>query len=159
MPIPACRKNSNMKSSAKLRKSRIVSPASLRWIRYHFDERHRGFAIGIYMMGTKIGPAIGIPVAAWRAFGNEPFWSVRVEGETLVFSTPENQAGTVLQARRVPSLVGVVMLGEAGGREFNLTISPGECNDGMSDNRYGHTATWIYGDTTYRGCAEQAKAK
>lgn len=101
----------------------------------------------------------GVPVAAWRAFGNEPFWSVRVEGETLVFSTPENQAGTVLQARRVPSLVGVVMLGEADGREFNLTISPGECNDGMSDNRYEHTATWTYGDTTYRGCAEAAKAK
>lgn len=101
----------------------------------------------------------GVPVAAWRAFGNEPFWSVRVEGETLVFSTPENQAGTVLQGRRVPSLVGVVMLGQEAGREFNLSISPGECSDGMSDNRYDHTATWIYGGTTYHGCAEAAKAK
>jgi uncharacterized membrane protein len=99
------------------------------------------------------------PVAAWRAFGNEPFWSVRVDGDTLVFSTPENQAGTVLQARRVPSLVGVVMLGEENGREFNLSIAPGECSDGMSDNRYQHTATWMYRDTTYHGCAEQAKAK
>jgi len=109
--------------------------------------------------GKRAAGQEGVPVAAWRAFGNEPFWSVRVEGETLVFSTPENQAGTVLQGRRVPSLVGVVMLGEENGREFNLTISPGECNDGMSDNRYEHTATWIYGGATYHGCAEAAKAK
>jgi MFS family permease len=43
----------------------IVTPAAMRWIRFHFSERERGFAIGIYMTGTKIGPAIGAPIAAW----------------------------------------------------------------------------------------------
>jgi MFS transporter, ACS family, D-galactonate transporter len=43
----------------------IVTPASMRWIRFHFSERERGLAIGTYMTGTKIGPAIGAPVAAW----------------------------------------------------------------------------------------------
>jgi len=43
----------------------VVSPASMRWIRFHFAEKERGLAIGIYMTGTKIGPAIGAPVAAW----------------------------------------------------------------------------------------------
>jgi sugar phosphate permease len=43
----------------------IVTPASMRWIRFHFAERERGLAIGVYMTGTKIGPAIGAPVAAW----------------------------------------------------------------------------------------------
>ena len=43
----------------------IVTPASMRWIRFHFSERERGLAIGIYMTGTKIGPAIGAPIAAW----------------------------------------------------------------------------------------------
>jgi ACS family D-galactonate transporter-like MFS transporter len=43
----------------------IVTPASMRWIRFHFSERERGLAIGVYMTGTKIGPAIGAPVAAW----------------------------------------------------------------------------------------------
>jgi MFS family permease len=43
----------------------IVSPAGMRWIRFHFAEKERGLAIGIYMAGTKIGPAIGAPVAAW----------------------------------------------------------------------------------------------
>jgi ACS family D-galactonate transporter-like MFS transporter len=42
-----------------------VSPASMRWIRFHFAEKERGLAIGVYMSGTKIGPAIGAPIAAW----------------------------------------------------------------------------------------------
>jgi MFS transporter, ACS family, D-galactonate transporter len=43
----------------------VVAPASLRWIRFHFAEKERGFAVGMYMTGTKIGPAIGAPIAAW----------------------------------------------------------------------------------------------
>jgi MFS family permease len=43
----------------------IVAPASLRWIRYHFKETERGLAVGVYMTGTKVGPAIGVPLAAW----------------------------------------------------------------------------------------------
>ncbi|MDQ6699616.1 MAG: MFS transporter [Acidobacteriota bacterium] len=42
----------------------IVSPASLRWIRFHCPERERGLAIGIYFAGNKIGAAIGVPVTA-----------------------------------------------------------------------------------------------
>ena len=43
----------------------VVTPASMRWIRYHFAEKERGFAVGMYMTGTKIGPAIGAGVAGW----------------------------------------------------------------------------------------------
>jgi MFS family permease len=43
----------------------VVTPASLRWIRFNVDERQRGLAVGLYMAGTKIGSAIGIPIAAW----------------------------------------------------------------------------------------------
>ncbi|MEJ7608023.1 MAG: MFS transporter, partial [Bryobacteraceae bacterium] len=42
-----------------------VAPASLRWIRMNIDESQRGLAMGIYMAGTKIGPAIGAPIAAF----------------------------------------------------------------------------------------------
>src|SRR5688572_22231897 len=42
-----------------------VAPASLRWIRMNVDEKQRGLAMGIYMAGTKIGPAIGAPIAAF----------------------------------------------------------------------------------------------
>ena len=52
----------------------IIAPASLRWIRMNIEEKQRGLAMGIYMAGTKIGPAVGAPIAAfliaaygWRA--------------------------------------------------------------------------------------------
>lgn len=43
----------------------VVTPASMRYIRLHFDERQRGFAVGLYMTGTKLGPALGFPVCAY----------------------------------------------------------------------------------------------
>jgi MFS family permease len=41
----------------------IIAPASLRWIRMNITESQRGLAMGVYMAGTKIGPAIGAPIA------------------------------------------------------------------------------------------------
>lgn len=43
----------------------IVVPASWRWLRHNFVETQSGTAVGIYMLGSKIGPAIGAPLAAW----------------------------------------------------------------------------------------------
>lgn len=52
----------------------LVTPASMRWIRFNVPEQQRGLAVGIYMAGTKYGPAIGSWAAAllivhygWRA--------------------------------------------------------------------------------------------
>jgi len=43
----------------------VVAPASYKWIRFNFAEKERGLAVGLYMAGTKIGPAIGPPLAVW----------------------------------------------------------------------------------------------
>lgn len=43
----------------------IVTPATYRWIRLNFPESESGLAVGIYVVGTKIGPAIGALFAAW----------------------------------------------------------------------------------------------
>jgi MFS family permease len=43
----------------------VIAPASLRWIRMNIEERQRGLAMGIYMAGTKVGPAVGAPIAAF----------------------------------------------------------------------------------------------
>lgn len=43
----------------------VVVPASWRWMRTNFEEGQSGTAVGIYMFGTKIGPALGTPLAAW----------------------------------------------------------------------------------------------
>jgi MFS family permease len=41
----------------------VVTPAGMRWIRFHFDESRRGAAVGILMASAKLGPAVG----AWLA--------------------------------------------------------------------------------------------
>lgn len=43
----------------------MIAPASMRYIRIHFEENLRGKAVGLYMSGTKIGPAIGFPLAGF----------------------------------------------------------------------------------------------
>ncbi len=42
----------------------VAPTASMRWIRFHYPDNQRGFATGIWMLGTKLGPAIGPPIAA-----------------------------------------------------------------------------------------------
>jgi MFS family permease len=41
----------------------VVTPAGMRWIRFHCEEKQRGLAVGLYMAAAKIGPALG----AWGA--------------------------------------------------------------------------------------------
>jgi MFS family permease len=43
----------------------IVTPAGMRWIRFHCAEHQRGFAVGLYMAAAKVGPGFGAPLAAW----------------------------------------------------------------------------------------------
>ena len=43
----------------------IAAPASITWIRRNFSEVERGLAVGIYLTGTKIGPAIAAPLTVW----------------------------------------------------------------------------------------------
>ncbi|MDE0167559.1 MAG: MFS transporter [Bryobacterales bacterium] len=43
----------------------VVTPSSMRYIRMHFEEKQRGSAVGLYMTGTKLGPAFGMPLAAF----------------------------------------------------------------------------------------------
>jgi ACS family D-galactonate transporter-like MFS transporter len=43
----------------------LVTPAAVRYIGSNFAEKQRGFATGIYFSGTKYGPAIGAPIAAY----------------------------------------------------------------------------------------------
>jgi MFS family permease len=63
----------------------IVAPASYRWIRYNFAEKKRGLAVGLYMTGTKIGPAIGAPIAVWvtMLYGWRPMFLFLALGGSL----------------------------------------------------------------------------
>ncbi len=43
----------------------VVTPAGMRWIRYHCAENQRGLAVGLYMAAAKFGPAVGAQLATW----------------------------------------------------------------------------------------------
>jgi MFS family permease len=44
-------------------------PTGLAWIAKHVDERQRGLAAGIFVSGSKWGPAIASPLATWLILG------------------------------------------------------------------------------------------
>ena len=97
------------------------------------------------------------PLQIFRAFGTEPFWNVNVEGDRLVYSTPDDPAGVQLQGRRRAIPGGVEITGSRDGRAFVLTVAQGECNDGMSDQTYRLVAGFRFGDLDLSGCGEAAK--
>ncbi len=58
----------------------IVTPASMRYIRKNFAEYERGLPIGIFMSGTKYGPAIGAPIAAYLVLSYGWRWMFVLNG-------------------------------------------------------------------------------
>lgn len=97
------------------------------------------------------------PLQTLRALGTEPFWNVNVQAEQLTFMTPEDQVGVVMQGERKAVDGGVDLSGSNKGQPFLLSVRPGSCSDGMSDNQYAMTATFSVGDARYKGCAEAAR--
>jgi len=85
--------------------------------------------------------------------GTEPFWSARIEGAILSYSTPENADGTQVAIRRFAGNGGLGISGELDGSPLQLAITPGECSDGMSDRAYPYTATLALGSENLLGCA------
>jgi MFS family permease len=87
----------------------VVAPASYRWIRVNFEEKERGLAIGLYMTGTKIGPAIAAPLAAWLVLHSD--WRAMfliVGAGGLVWLVPwlllvDNDRPRALKAAAAPS--------------------------------------------------------
>ncbi|SBV35132.1 conserved hypothetical protein [uncultured Stenotrophomonas sp.] len=89
-----------------------------------------------------------------QAIGTEPFWSVKVEGDVLVYTTPETMdAPRRLQATRSIDADGLHLLGEDAGVPFRLDVRSEACSDGMSDHEYPFSASFVLDDSTMKGCA------
>lgn len=106
----------------------VVMPASMRWIRFHLPEANRGAAVGIFLAGTKFGPAVGAPLAAlltasygWQnmflilALGGLiwmiPYWRM-VSDDDRAIEARESQGGGDLSYRTLfstPLIYGVLL--------------------------------------------------
>ncbi|RCJ39217.1 hypothetical protein A6770_12310 [Nostoc minutum NIES-26] len=94
------------------------------------------------------------------ARGTEPFWSITISKQGIVYSTPDVKKQTFpyvtpLKAQGRPAdLVRVYRLR---GRGNNILIikKVSVCSDGMSDKNYPYSAILIRDNMVLEGCAEQ----
>jgi len=88
-----------------------------------------------------------------RFTGTEPFWGGEVNGNTLRYSTPDDQEGTAIEVERFAGRGGISFSGRLGDASFDMTVTPLGCSDGMSDRTYPFAVTLEIGDETRIGCA------
>ena len=69
------------------------------------------------------------------------------------YATPDNPDGSEFPVERFAGNNGLGISGDMDGQSFDLTITPGECSDGMSDRTYPYTATLLIGAEQRQGCA------
>lgn len=96
----------------------------------------------------------------WRAFGNEPYWSLRIAGEDIVFdrlgAVPQHYTGKRPQVNGNSTSW---QLGPAAGNDrLEVQITEAPCGDTMSARNYPYTAQVTFQGRSYRGCAEKTVA-
>ena len=87
-----------------------------------------------------------------RFTGTEPFWGGEVAGTALTYTTPENPDGAKITVERFAGRGGLSYTGSLEGDDFELTVTPLECSDGMSDRGYPFTVTLKIADEVRNGC-------
>ena len=84
--------------------------------------------------------------------GTEPFWGIKIDGESAKYSAPEDLDGTGFSVTRFAGNNGLGYSGELKGQPIQIAVTPGDCSDGMSDRTYPFTTTISWGDNTLLGC-------
>lgn len=98
----------------------------------------------------------------WRAFGNEPFWNIRIGPDSIVF---DRLGALPLQyPSRAPRQRGNRWIWEleppyaSQPEKLELTIVNVPCGDSMADRRHDYRAEAVYGGQRLQGCAEKLSA-
>jgi len=87
-----------------------------------------------------------------RFSGTEPFWGGQVSGGSLTYTTPDNPDGARIAVERFAGRGGLSFTGTFEDADFEMTVTPLECSDGMSDRIYPFTVTLKMGDDLREGC-------
>ncbi|MFZ5746250.1 MAG: META domain-containing protein [Pseudomonadota bacterium] len=101
-----------------------------------------------------VAPTGALPAPAqtiadpYRATGTEPFWSLTMNGKTIVFERPGERPVTLPMPRREAGFNGERY--QSARILVDVTHLP--CNDGMSDRLYPDTVVVRIDGTGYRGC-------
>jgi len=88
-----------------------------------------------------------------NALGTEPFWAINIRADGLTFSRPgvedakSANPGPVIEDGRATWTIA------DGPTPFKLTLTKGDCSDGMSDRHYTLSAVLVFENKTMYGCA------
>jgi uncharacterized membrane protein len=92
-----------------------------------------------------------------QALGNEPFWSVEITRQAIVYRTPDEPQGIVFPyaapSGRAGGLVFESLRSDSAPRAIRVVIEPRECSDGMSDLRYRYASEVRLDSLELHGCA------
>lgn len=91
---------------------------------------------------------------AFRAFGNEPFWSLTIAADSITLIRPGESERTWHGGQRVPALGEFTITAgnpAASGVAVRVTAEP--CRDTMTGSYFGHSATVRLGGDSIVGCA------
>lgn len=107
-------------------------------------------------LSASTGIALPTPSQSGSSYvvkGTEPFWSVTVKPGIATYSRPwETKAvETVFQVTE-ENTKSTVMI-KSIKWDFFLTLTKGNCSDGMSDTKYEYTSTILVGAESLSGCA------
>jgi uncharacterized membrane protein len=88
------------------------------------------------------------------ARGNEPFWSVQVREDGMLWKQPDNPKEISLGAPQTQDSEGTVRYHASGsGHELELLIDAQACRDSMSGEFFAYTAKAVLNDKEFSGCA------
>jgi uncharacterized membrane protein len=94
------------------------------------------------------------PTYTVTARGNEPFWSVEVTGDKLVWRQPEPPTEVTINAPQSQDSEGTVgYVGAASGHKLELFIDAQPCRDSMSDAFFAYSARAVFDGKELKGCA------
>ncbi len=107
-------------------------------------------------VGSKTEKSAAIEKAArFNCHGNEPFWYVKIEPDSGIVYNQMDE-GMTRFPYKAPRLEGTRMIFESNvdGSKIKITIDPGQCSDGMSDELYPYACMVEKDKTTLSGCAK-----
>lgn len=95
----------------------------------------------------------------FKATGNEPFWNIRLEGETLLFNRPYETKGqeTVQLETTVANRHGRELSGELDGQELKLKVARQLCEDNMSGAQFPAQVRLELNGEVFQGCGGDPK--
>jgi uncharacterized membrane protein len=104
--------------------------------------------------GESQGCQASAPTYVVFARGNEPFWSVEIAADKLIWRQPEEPKELVIDAPQIEDVEGTVgYSGTAQGHSVELFVEAEACRDSMSGAYFAYGARATFDGKGLKGCA------